>query len=199
MIGWHLRRKPLSQQDDVELVTQFLGDRREEQFRELYRRHTPVIYRVCARLLTGQDCRATANPEDATQECWLRAVRGLSGFAWQSRLSTWLIGIAIRVCAELRRSSAEVLDMEEYREEIDSEEPPYSQLDLCDVDRLLARIAPGYRTVIILHDIEGLTHDEIANVLHLARGTVKSQLTRGRRALRTAAEQPRRPTGEVAS
>lgn len=186
---WRVNHRPLWQENDRELVAHFLAERREEIFRELYRRHTPLVYRTCVRLLAREGARASGSPEDATQECWLRAIRGLSGFAWQSRLSTWLVGIAIRICAELRRAPAEVLDLDEYRDEPEAVDAERARLDELDVERLLHQVAPGYRIVVILHDLEGFTHQEIATALEIEAGTVKSQLSRGRRALRAIAEQ----------
>ena len=195
----NLNRKPLWQQDDHELVRGFLAWRGEAIFRELYRRHTPLMYRICVRLLAGDGVRATGGPEDATQECWLRAIRALDRFAWQSRLSTWLVGIAIRVCAELQRSPSELLDLEEYRDALDVADLQGLRIDRLDVERLLHRVAPGYRLVVILHDLEGFTHQEIAAVLNVSTGTVKSQLSRGRRALRTLADGPAIAAGRSAS
>jgi RNA polymerase sigma-70 factor (ECF subfamily) len=196
---WQLNGKPLWQQDDRELVSGFLAERREATFRELYRRHTPLVYRVCLRLLSGDGVRPAGSPEDAAQECWLRAIRALDGFEWQSRLSTWLVGIAIRVCAELRRAPAQLLDLEEYREALDAADSQGLPLDEVDVERLLQQIAPGYRLVVMLHDLEGFTHQEIAAVLEVSSGTVKSQLSRGRRALRALAEVPARAGGRSAT
>jgi RNA polymerase sigma-70 factor (ECF subfamily) len=196
---WNLNGKPLRLQDDRELVGEFLTQRREATFRELYRRHTPLLYRTCVRLLAGDGVRTAGGPEDATQECWLRALRALASFAWQSRLSTWLVGIAIRVCAELRRSPAELLDLEDYRDGLDAADLQGPRLAGHDVERLLQRVAHGYRVVVILHDLEGFSHQEIAAVLDVSIGTVKSQLSRGRRALRALAEDPVTIDGRSAS
>ena len=189
---------PLCEQNDRELVTSFLAERREAVFRELYRRHTPLIYRTSVRLLAGGTARASSAAEDATQECWLRAVRGLAGFRWQSRLSTWLTGIAIRICAELVRSPAEVLDLEAYREELMAPDSEDGRLAIHDIERLLHQVAPGYRAVLILHDLEGFTHEEIAQALQVDAGTAKSQLSRGRRALSALVAQPSQLKGRNA-
>lgn len=196
---WSLNDKPLLERDDRDLVVGFLSRRREAIFRELYRRHTPLLYRVCARLLAGAGSRGSGGPDDAIQECWLRAVRALDGFAWQSRLSTWLVGIAIRVCAELRRSPAELLDLDQYRDSVVTADDDGLRLESVDVERLLHRVAPGYRIVVILHDLEGFTHQEIAAALDVTAGTVKSQLSRGRRALRAMVEQPPAAEGRFTS
>jgi RNA polymerase sigma-70 factor, ECF subfamily len=183
--------------EDRELVARFLSSRAERAFRELYRRHTPLIYRVSARLLYGE-ARTRMSAEDVTQECWLRAVRGLEGFGWRSALATWLVGIAVRVCAEARRAPAVVHELDEY---LESMLPPVfdaAALERVDVERLLAALPAGYRTVVVLHDIEGFTHEEIGVALGISPGTAKSQLARGRRALRDAVD-PNSGIGRTAS
>lgn len=194
---WFRPHRPPSELDDPELVAIFLARRTESVFRELYRRHTPLIYRTSLRLLAGGAGQASA-AEDATQECWLRAVRGLAGFKWQSRLSTWLVGIAIRTCSELARSSAEVLDLEDYRDELIAPGSEDLHLEALDIERLLRQVAPGYRAVVILHDLEGFTHEEIAQALQIEPGTAKSQLSRARRALCVLAGERSPITGRTA-
>lgn len=175
---------------DRELVERFLKDRDEQLFRELYRRHTPLVFRLARRLLAGEPRSALA-AEDATQECWLRAVRSLDGFAWRSALSTWLAGIVIRVCAEARRTPATVHGIDEQLETLLPPALDAAVFDRADIERLLAALAPGYRAAVILHDIEGFTHEEIAAALGVSPGTAKSQLARGRRALREAVDAPK--------
>jgi len=174
---------------DRELVERFVKDRDEQLFRELYRRHTPLVFRLASRLLAGEP-RPTLSAEDATQECWLRAVRSLDGFAWRSALSTWLAGIVVRVCAEARRTPATVHGIDEQLETLLPPALDAAVLDRTDLEKLLAALAPGYRAAVILHDIEGFTHAEIAVALGVSPGTAKSQLARGRRALREAAAAP---------
>lgn len=165
---------------DRALVERFLAERTEPAFLPLYRRHTALLYRFSMRCLAG----TSASAEDAVQETWLRAVRSLPNFEWRCSLSTWLIGIALRVCLESGRESARILT---FGPEQESEEPPAFAADtaaLLDIERLLAALPPGYRAVLVLHDIEGLTHEEIAAALTIAPGTAKSQLFRARRAAR---------------
>lgn len=87
---------------DEQLVKVFLASRSEGDFRELYRRHTSVLYRVVWRLLGSDDAEAS----DVVQEIWLRAGQSLSVFAGRSAFRTWLIGIAVNSCRELVRSRA---------------------------------------------------------------------------------------------
>jgi RNA polymerase sigma-70 factor (ECF subfamily) len=76
---------------DRVLVDKFTRDRDEHTFRELYRRHTPALYRLALRLLAGKE----TNAQEAVQETWIRACRLLAVFQWKSSLRTWLCGILI--------------------------------------------------------------------------------------------------------
>jgi RNA polymerase sigma-70 factor (ECF subfamily) len=159
--------------DERSLAERFCRERDEEAFRALYRLHTPALYRLARRLL----CDASA-AEDAVQETWLRAAQALPGFRWESRLSTWLGGIAINACREARRerpARAEVAPEPATR-------PPREER--LDLQRALAGVAEGYREVLVLHDVLGHTHEEIGGLLGIEIGTSKSQLSRARRAVR---------------
>jgi RNA polymerase sigma-70 factor (ECF subfamily) len=162
---------------EKQLVEKFCRTRDEAAFRELYRLHTPLLYRVCVRML-GNESAA----QDAIQEVWLRADAGLAQFQWQSSLSTWLVGIAINRCREILR--------EKYRNNQSLESPPEKILSSApaelrlDMARAVSSLAAGYREVLLLHDVEGYTHEEIGLILGIDAGTSKSQLSRARKILR---------------
>lgn len=166
---------------DHELVRLFLETRGETEFRALYRRHTPPLYRMAYRL---------AGPglaEDVLQETWCRAARKLGGFEWRSALLTWLTAILIRCCRETWRNSGQVLTLPV---DIELQEPEVEGAteDGLDLERALESLPPGYREVLVLHDVEGFTHEEIARALNVVPGSSKSQLARARRALRQRLE-----------
>jgi RNA polymerase sigma-70 factor (ECF subfamily) len=148
----------------------------EAAFRTLYRRHTPRLYALVRRLMGAR----LGETEDVVQEAWLRAVKGLPGFRGESLFSTWLSGIAIRCALEsLRRRASSG------RTECVEVARAGSKLDLAlDLESAVAVLPDGYRTVLILHDIEGRTHAEIAALLEIEEGTSKSQLSRAREAVR---------------
>jgi RNA polymerase sigma-70 factor (ECF subfamily) len=162
---------------DRDLVRAFIEHGDEEAFRALFRRHTPRLY-ATARRLTGGTGR---DAEDVVQSAWLRAARQLRDFEWRSALSTWLTGIVINCARELRRArpggevSAAVLEHQPA--------PARAGIGL-DLDRAIAALPDGYREVLVLHDVEGMTHTEIAAALGIAAGTSKSQLFHARRAVR---------------
>jgi RNA polymerase sigma-70 factor (ECF subfamily) len=163
---------------DRALVEAFLASRDERSFLALYRCHTPALYRI-ARRLTG----SASDAEDAVQDAWLRAVRGLPAFEWRSSLRTWLTGILLNRCRELMRHNGRGAPPLPLDDAVGGELRPEPALDLA---RAVDGLALGYRTVFVLHDVEGYTHEEIGDVLGVDPGTSKSQLSRARRAIRAA-------------
>ena len=150
-------------------------------FGQLYRAHTPAMYLLALRLLGG----AQASAEDAVQEAWIRAIRALSDFRWQSSLRTWLCGIAINCCREAMRRNRHALatlGSEEF-DALELPAPPQSSAG-GDLETLIRALPDGYREVLVLHDVEGYTHEEIAAQLGIEIGTSKSQLSRARATLR---------------
>jgi RNA polymerase sigma-70 factor (ECF subfamily) len=163
---------------DKELAQLVLSTGDEAAFRLLYRRHTPYVYGFVLRLVGGN----TAEAEDITQETWLRAARGLENFQWRSSLRSWLIGIALNRVREMARRKGRELTTVGVEFEIpDGVRDPGQRIDL---ERALELLPPGFRTVLVLHDVEGFTHREIGERLGITDGTSKSQLHGARRAMR---------------
>jgi RNA polymerase sigma-70 factor (ECF subfamily) len=144
------------------------------------------MYGLALRLVAGDEPDAG----EIVQEAWTRAVARLDAFRGESGLSTWLCGICANVWREhLRRQGMEVAlealpdsggqDAVERRTSVPG-------LELIDVQRAIEKLAPGYRAVIVLHGIYGYSHAEVAEMLGISEGTSKSQLLRGRHALRRA-------------
>jgi RNA polymerase sigma-70 factor (ECF subfamily) len=168
-----------SDDDDRTLVATFLrGD--EAGFRGLYRRHSPSLFALVRRLLGPRQ----ADAEDVLQETWLRAARGLAAFRWESSLRTWLASIAANTCRERQRAN-----VREPTEPLGDHEPATAGAMLgftdLDVERAVAALPSGYRAAVVLHDVWGLTHEEIGGSLGIDPGTSKSQLHRARRSLKS--------------
>jgi RNA polymerase sigma-70 factor (ECF subfamily) len=160
-------------------VAAFLADRDQAAFRALFQRHTPAMYLLVLRLLG----RSGRHAEDVVQETWVRAASALGGFSWRSSLRTWLLGIAVNCCREvLRTASRDVASGG--TPAADRGSPPSQGPERIDLERAIRELPDGYREVFILHDVEGLTHEEIGGQLGIDAGTSKSQLSRARRALR---------------
>ncbi|MCG6956202.1 MAG: RNA polymerase sigma factor [Gemmatimonadetes bacterium] len=163
---------------DRELSRRITGEGDEEAFRTLYRRYTPALYPFILRILGG----AGEDAEDVVQETWLRAVRALEGFRWESSFRTWLMGIGLNRAREVLRRRARRDRSTVTHRDIPVRPPPVAEK--LDVERALTCLPEGYREVLILHDVEGFTHPEISQRLDIAVGTSKSQLFHARRALR---------------
>jgi len=169
----------LAQLGDRALAERVQRDGDDTAFRALYRRHTPRLYQFTLRVLGGNEPDA----EDVVQETWLRAVERLSEFRWEAELGTWLTGIALNLCRGLfRRHDRRWIAM---REDLDLVAAPRQEHERIDLEAALTKLPPGYRTVVILHDVEGFTHEQIAERLQISANTSKSQLSRGRKLLRS--------------
>jgi RNA polymerase sigma-70 factor (ECF subfamily) len=163
---------------DRDLADALLLRRDESAFRELYRRHTPRLFRVVLRVVGGSEHDA----EDVVQESWIRATERLAEFRWEAAFATWLTGIALNVArGMLRRRGRWEGDPDEAPEPWS---PPAPLGERIDLERALELLPAGYRAVLVLHDVEGYTHDEIAAMLGVVPGTSKSQLSCARRAMR---------------
>jgi RNA polymerase sigma-70 factor (ECF subfamily) len=165
-----------SEDEDRPLVAAFLQTRSETAFLALYRRHTRGLYSLALRLLDGR----TADAEDTVQESWLRAMSAIHAFAWQSSLRTWLCGFVVNCAREVVRRRTPTSEASP-----ESAAPPPASDAAIDVRRAIALLPEGYRTVIVLHDVQGFAHSEIAEILGIDPGTSKSQLFNARRAMRS--------------
>jgi len=185
---------------DRELARRVLALGDEGAFRALYRRHSPRAYAMALRSLDGSADAA----DDVLQEAWLRAVRALDGFEWRSAFGSWLCAIVLNCAREQRRSAARRRKRELPAVEAPEASGTHRVLALApgprgpvgtvgeriDLERALAELPEGYRTVLTLHDIEGYTHAEIGERLGIAPGTSKSQLHQARRAMRRLLSPP---------
>jgi RNA polymerase sigma-70 factor (ECF subfamily) len=149
----------------------------EAAFRELYGRHTPRLYQFVLRVLGGDEAEA----EDVIQETWIRATKNLSSFRWEARFETWLTGIGLNLSRNRLRRSGRT---EELRDEDRRGIEARGRDERIDLERAIALLPPGCRTVLILHDLEGFKHREIAEKLGVSEGTSKSQLWSARRQMR---------------
>jgi RNA polymerase sigma-70 factor (ECF subfamily) len=173
--------------EDGALVRAVLRRGDERAFTALYDRHTGALYGLALRLLGGD----TADAEDVVHDAWIRAAARLDTFAGRSSLRTWLCGIVVNCVRERTRARGrdEPLPEDDRAPAADDAELT-GTFDRIELQRALAGLAAGYREVVVLHDVEGYTHEEIGELLGVTAGTSKSQLARGRRALRRALGAP---------
>jgi len=165
---------------DRDLVEAVARDGDEVAFRELYRRHTPRLYPLVLRMVGGAEMDA----EDVVQEAWVRAVSGMKRFRGDSSFSTWLCAIGLNAARDHLRRRGRWGNTEDVTE-MEIPVPPAAHGQRLDLERVISMLPAGCRTVLVLHDIEGFTHEEIARQLGIAVGTSKSQLFAARRAART--------------
>ncbi len=155
-----------------------LGD--GQAVRALYERYAPRVYAVVRRI-AGDDDLA----QDYAQEAWIRAIRALPSFRGDARFSTWLHRIAVN-------SALQALRKAETRQKREAPMPDTIPVGPARGDALLEqrlewaldRLPDGMRQVLILHDVEGYTHEEIGDVLGVTSGTSKSQLFKARARMR---------------
>jgi RNA polymerase sigma-70 factor (ECF subfamily) len=151
-------------------------------FEELYRRDAGRVYALCLRM-----CGNRSEAEELTQEAFVRAWQKLPSFRGDSAFSTWMHRLTVNVVLGHRRSSGRRTDRETaagaawYRDQGGSGHSPAAAVDL---ERAIAGLPPGARTVFVLHDVEGYTHAEISRLTGVAEGTSKAQLSRARVLLR---------------
>ncbi|TZF87423.1 RNA polymerase sigma factor [Cognatilysobacter lacus] len=159
-------------------------------FESLYRRHAGRVHGVICRLVGGQGARA----EDLTQETFVRAWQSLRSFRHDASFGTWLHRLAVNTTLmELRARRVRRHDEgdEDGLEHVGLHDSAGGNTALrMDLERAVASLPPRARAVLVLYDIEGWRHEEIAEELGMAVGSSKAQLHRARGLLRTRLGEP---------
>jgi RNA polymerase sigma-70 factor (ECF subfamily) len=171
-----------SQADDALVRAAASGDPRAA--RQLHDRFAPVVFAVVNRMAPDP-----GTAEDWAQEAWLRIFRALPGYRGQARFSTWVHRVAVN--AALQEIRARRTRWQREAEAGAAEEPsspPATPALRVALERALAELPEGMRRILLLHDVEGYTHADIAAELGIAEGTSKSRVARARRRLRAALE-----------
>jgi RNA polymerase sigma-70 factor (ECF subfamily) len=167
----------------------------ETAYEELIERYEQQVYGMVYRLLGNQ-----SDACDVVQEVFLKVFRGVSSFREQSSLRTWIYRIAVNEAHNHRRWFVRHCRHEVPMPEGWPDQPnplastpdrglsPYEQTLESEhrtmIERALTRINPAFRTAVVLRDIQNLSYEEIAEILQVSLGTVKSRILRGREALR---------------
>ena len=173
---------------DEELVRRYLeGD--GEAFASLVKRHERRVYNLSLRMTGSEE-----DARDATQDAFLSALRKLSSFRGEAAFTTWMHRVTVNACYDVMRKKKRepMLDLGGDERERSGPEPApapdiadASDLSI-DVQRALLAVPEDFRVVMLLHDVRDLPQQEIAAILQIAVGTVKSRLHRGRVALAEA-------------
>ena len=175
----------LSEAEAIERAKQ--GD--ADAFQALYDLHKRRVYSLCLRMTAN-----AAEAEDLTQEAFLQLFRKIGTFRGESAFSTWLHRMAVNVVLmRLRKKNLPVIPLddpleseeESSKKELGAADPLLSgSVDRMQIQRAVDALPPGYRTIFVLHDVEGYEHNEIADIVGCSIGNSKSQLHKARMKLR---------------
>lgn len=171
------------QPPEPDLIARVLGGDRIAA-RELYDAHAPRVYRLAFRLTGDADLA-----REFTQDTFVRAFAQLGKFRGDSALGTWLHRITVTVVANAMRKVKRFRERETTLEDVYPAGPDGTSTDPVLRERLhraIDDLNDIYKTTLIMHDVEGYTHAEIAEILGVAEGTCKSRLSQARAQLRAA-------------
>jgi len=183
----------MNKASDLSLINKFKnGD--TSVFEEILLTYQDKIYNLCHRMLGSSH-----DAEDATQDVFLKAYQNLNKFKPDSSLYTWLFRIAVNTCIDYKRKpfleslfkTSKEGDVFVVDRPADSPNPDrlYESKQINDAIQLaLSRLSAKLRVVIVLKEIEGLSYDEIAEVLDVSMGTVKSRIFRAREEMKEPLE-----------
>lgn len=171
---------------DLKLIRQAIaGDM--DAFEEIYKRHHRRTYALCLRMTQN-----ATESEDLTQEVFVQLFRKMNSFRGDSAFSTWLHRLTVnQVLMHFRKRNVR------FEKTVDTDEGVPEQIiigtenqnkmkivDRLALEKAISQLPNGYKTVFVLHDVEGFEHEEIARMLNVSSGTSKSQLHKARLKLR---------------
>ncbi len=175
--------RQVSELDDMELVSLAAGGRDHAAFAELVRRHEGRVRSLLLRM-SGDMSLA----DDLSQEVFIRAYRALGGFEGRARVSTWLYRIAYNAYVNHKTRTKVTAELDEHVAANLSDphfEGTAGHRDMGrDINLAVAQLPENYRAAVLLYYVEDLSYPEIAEVLDLPLGTVKTHLHRAKKALR---------------
>ena len=153
----------------------------ESAMRALWVEHSPRIDAVVRRLVGDSDQAA-----DIAQEVWIQIFRALPTWRGDSQFSTWAHRIAVNRTLNALRSVRRLAKLEVVMEDdtVSVDDDTERSFLAQSIDEAVKKLSPGARTVFVLHDVEGYTHEEIAKELGITSGGSKSQLFKARAKLR---------------
>jgi len=157
------------------------GDRRA--FERVYRTHVPKVFSLCLRMLGDRPLA-----EEVTQDVFVRVWQKLPGYRGDAAFGTWLHRVAVNVVLTRRKHAGIEQDRSGGTGDLVDLAParPEPVGDRLDLERAIARLPQGARTIFLLHDVDGFTHEEIGEQLGMTPGGSKAQLHRARMLLRAA-------------
>jgi RNA polymerase sigma-70 factor, ECF subfamily len=170
--------------DNIDLIRKFKRGE-ASAFNDIVHKYQDRIFNLCIYML-----RDTYDAQDAAQDCFIKACRALHDFSPEASLYTWLYRIAMNTCLDYRRKRIQNrTDSQSMPEDMPSQQPSpeklYEAKEISEaVQAAMQKMPEKLRAAIVLREIEGLSYEEIAEVLDISSGTVKSRISRAREELR---------------
>src|ERR1700733_9899412 len=168
-------------------------------FERIYRLHNRRVYALCLRMVGN-----TAEAEDLAQEAFLQLFRKIATFRGESAFSTWLHRLSVNVVLmRLRKKTLAETSLDETTDADEESSGPRKDVggpdlrlsgsvDRVNLERAVEQLPPGYRSVFVLHDVQGYEHNEIATIMNCSIGNSKSQLHKARMRLRELLQETER-------
>jgi RNA polymerase sigma-70 factor (ECF subfamily) len=175
--------KYIDDDESVRITRAALGDK--QAFSELFNQYRIMVYRIVYRFLGVSE-----DADDAVQQIFIELYKSLPGYMGNSKFTTWLYRIAVNVSIQYIRKRKRGSDFERLDPEfhVDTTQNSSSSVEQKELQKQIAAALDGVherkRTVLVLHDMEGLTMEEISGITGLPLGTVKSRLFHAREELR---------------
>jgi RNA polymerase sigma-70 factor (ECF subfamily) len=145
----------------------------------IYRRYHRRVFGLVVRMVGPQEA------DEVAQDAFVRVFKGLKRFRGDAALSTWIYRVAMNTClSSLSKGSRRAELYDQYVHERSPDQRAAQPMLRRRLEGALAKLPPGYRAVLLLHDVEGMNHQEIAQVLNWREGTSKSQLHKARMKMR---------------
>ena len=166
----------MAQLSDISLVAQVAVFHNKRAFDQLVRKYQSPV----RRFFLAQTLGDTQLSDDLAQDTFIKAYTRIASFKGMAGFQTWLMRIAYNVLYDYRRSLKQTTDVDQQVARSSSEPPAGLKMDLY---KALALLKPDERTCITMQLIDGLPIDEIADIMQLPQGTVKSHLSRGKKQL----------------
>jgi len=188
-LGLETAKSTLQKMSEAEAIARCsAGD--QSAFEALYGMHKRRVYSLCLRMVNN-----VGEAEDLAQEVFMQLFRKISTFRAESAFSTWLHRLAVNVVLmHLRRKGLNEISLDEESDDENQDLPrkEYGGQDLnlegavdrATLDKAISALPKGYRTIFVLHDVEGYEHNEIADLMGCSIGNSKSQLHKARLKLR---------------
>jgi RNA polymerase sigma-70 factor, ECF subfamily len=183
-------KSPTQKMSEAEAIdASMAGDQRA--FEVLYNLHKRRVYSLCLRMVNN-----VAEAEDLTQEAFMQLFRKIATFRKESAFSTWLHRLTVNVVLmHLRKKGLDEVSLDQEPDE-DAQDLPKKEyggedlnlvgaVDRVTLEKSIAELPKGYKTIFVLHDIEGYEHNEIAEMIGCSIGNSKSQLHKARMKLRS--------------